>query len=66
MLNLTNRQYDRVKTVALLVAPAFTLIGAVLNIWNVPYTPQITATLAAIDTFVGVAVATLGKNYEEG
>lgn len=65
MLNLTNRQYDRVKTVALLVAPAFTLIGAVLNIWDVPYTPQITATLAAIDTFVGVAVATLGKNYTE-
>lgn len=65
MLNISNKQYDRVKTVALLVAPAFTLIGAVLNIWDVPYTPQITATLAAIDTFVGVAVATLGKNYTE-
>jgi hypothetical protein len=65
MLNLSNKQYDTVKTVALLVAPAFTLIGAVLNIWDVPYTPQITATLAAIDTFVGVAVATLGKTYTE-
>lgn len=66
MLNLSNKQYDTVKTIALLVAPAFTLVGAVLNIWHVPYTPQITATLAAVDTFVGVAVATIGKGYTEG
>lgn len=62
---IDNKIYDRLKTAALLVAPVIVFISSVCSIWNVPHTAEITATLAALDTLIGAAVAILKKQYDE-
>lgn len=62
---IDNKTYDRLKTAALLVAPVIVFISSVCSIWNVPHTAEITATLAALDTLIGAAVAILKKQYDE-
>lgn len=62
---IDNKTYDRLKTAALLVAPVIVFISSVCSIWEIPYTAQITATLAALDTLIGAAVAILKKQYDE-
>lgn len=56
--------YDRLKFIALLVAPVIVLVSALCTIWNIPYCEQICATLAAIDTFIGAVVVIANKNYK--
>jgi hypothetical protein len=51
--------------ISLIGTPAITLIAAVISIWNIPYGAQITATLAAIDTFMGALVVILNANYNK-
>lgn len=62
---MSDKTYDTIKTVALLVAPVITFIGALVSIWNVPYMTEITATLAAIDTLAGAVVIVAKKIYED-
>ena len=52
-MKLSNTVYDKLKLIAWIVAPLITLIGAICTIWGVPNAEKITATLAAIDTFLG-------------
>lgn len=52
-MRLSNRTYDVLKTIAFIIAPLLTFASAVCIIWNVPYSEQITATLAALDTMLG-------------
>lgn len=61
---IDNKTYDRLKTAALLVAPVIVFISSVCSIWDVPHTAEITATLAALDTLIGAAVAILKKQYD--
>ena len=62
---MSDKTYDTIKTVALLVAPVITFIGALVSIWNIPYMTEITATLAAIDTLAGAVVIVAKKIYED-
>lgn len=62
---MSNKTYDVLNLIAKLIAPLSTLISALLVIWNVPYTEQITATLAAINTFVGAIVVTAKASYDK-
>lgn len=62
---MTNKTYDTIKLIALLIAPAVVFVAAVVDIWGIPYGSQIVATLAAIDTFTGAAVAILAANYHK-
>lgn len=62
---INDKIYDALNIVAKLVAPAATLISAILAIWNVPYTEQITATLGAFDVFIGAVVVVLKANYNK-
>lgn len=69
VFDMSNKQYDTIKLLALLAAPILTLISAVVSIWGIPYGEQITATLAAIDAFIGAVVVIAKANYkgeEEG
>lgn len=59
---LSNKAYDILKAIAVYIAPFATFIGAVCIIWGVPYSEQITATLAAFNTLIG---ALLGKSSAE-
>ena len=62
---MSNKTYDTIKAVALIAAPLAVLVSSVLKIWDVPYTAEITATLAAIDTFLGALVAVLKAKYDK-
>lgn len=61
---MSNKTYDTIKTIALFAVPVLTFIGSLCAIWNVPYTEQITATLAAIDTLLGAVVIVAKKLYD--
>ena len=58
---MSDKTYDLIKNVALIVTPIITFLGALVSIWNVPYTAEITATLAAIDTLAGAVVLVAKK-----
>lgn len=51
---MSNKVYDILKDVALYVLPALaTLVIALGNIWGIPYSEAIAATITAVDTFLG-------------
>ena len=62
---INNRLYDVLNIIAKIVAPAITFISAVLAIWHVPYTTEITATLGAFDVFIGALVLVFKANYDK-
>lgn len=61
---MSNKAYDIIKTIALVATPTITFIAAVVSIWNIPHGAEITATLAALDTFLGALVVVLKVNYD--
>lgn len=62
---MSNKTYDIIKKIALLIAPAVVFMTALVDIWGIPYGSSIVATLAALDCFVGVAVEILAANYKK-
>ena len=61
---MSNKTYDTLKTIALLVLPTGTLISAFCNIWNIPYGDQIMQTFAALDVFCGAVVTIAKARYD--
>lgn len=52
---LTNRMYDILKWVTLILLPAISVLYmALAPLWNLPYPVEVAATIAAIDTFLAV------------
>jgi hypothetical protein len=52
---LTNRMYDALKWVTLILLPAASVLYMALSpLWNLPYPTQVAATIAAVDTFLAV------------
>lgn len=64
-MKISNRTYDVIKFIALFVAPICTFFAALVEIWGIPYGPQIVATIAALDTLLGAVVIILKKLYEK-
>ena len=62
---INNKVYDVLNVIAKIVAPAITFISAVLAIWHVPYTTEITATLGAFDVFIGGLVLVFKAKYDK-
>ena len=62
---MNNQTYDNLKFAALCIAPVITFICAVLAIWNIPYTQEITATLAALSTLISAVVAVAKALYDK-
>ena len=62
---MNNNTYDKIKLIALIIAPILVLIGSIATIWKLPHAEQITATLAAIDTCIGAIVAILSHQYNK-
>ena len=53
-MKLTNKQYDILKWIALIVLPAVgTLYFTLSTIWVLPYGDQVVGTITAVDTFLG-------------
>lgn len=64
-MRINNRTYDIIKFIALLIAPICTFIAALVEIWGIPYGPQIVATIAALDTLLGAVVIVLKNIYDK-
>lgn len=61
---MTNKTYDTIKNVALLITPIIVFGCSLVSIWNIPYGAEITATLAAVDTLAGAVVVVANKIYK--
>ena len=63
---MTNRVYDILKWLAMVVLPALgTLYFALAGIWNFPYAQQVVGTLTAVDTFLGVVLGVSAAQYNK-
>lgn len=62
---MTNKTYDTIKTIALLLVPILTLATTLVNIWGIAHADLWAATFAAIDVFVGAVVTVAKKLYDE-
>ena len=62
---MNNKTYDIIKNTALFAAPILVFISAMVSIWNIPHAPEITATLAAVDTLLGGFVIVAKKIYDK-
>ena len=65
-MRITNKVYDVIKWIVTIVIPAIITLYATLgNVWNLPYVEQITATLAAINVFLGAVIQISSSNYNK-
>ena len=65
-MKMTNKTYDVLKFVAMVVLPALaTFYLTISYIWVLPYGEQITATITAIDTLLGALLGLSSKQYDK-
>ena len=61
---MSDKKYDFLKRVGRYVLPALaTCVTTIFEIWNLPYGPQVGATIMAIDTALNVILGISSKNY---
>lgn len=61
---MNNKVYDVLKWIAMLVLPALALlIKTVFTIWNIPYGNEISATIVAINAFLGAILGLSNTMY---
>lgn len=65
-MKMTNKVYDFLKWVAIILLPAIgTLYFALAGIWGFPYGEQFVGTITAIDTFLGVVLGISSAQYKK-
>lgn len=65
-MKLSNKAYDVLKWIAMILLPACaTLYFALAGIWGFPYGEEIVGTITAIDTFLGVILGISTANYNK-
>lgn len=62
---MSNKTYDTLKNIALVIVPIFAWISSIVNICGVPYAETITAILTATDTMIGGLVIVAKQIYEK-
>ena len=62
---LKDKNYDILKTIALIMPLFIVLYEAIGKIWNIPYTEQITLTLTSINAFIGGLVKISNIKYNK-
>lgn len=62
---MSNKTYDILKIIALIILPFSELVSALASIWGLPYGQQIVATLVAIDAFLGALLKVSSDNYHK-
>ena len=62
---MSNKTYDTLKLIALILTPVLAFAASVANIWNIPHAEQIVATLTGIDTLVGAIVVALKSAWDK-
>lgn len=65
-MKLPDNVYNILKYLAQIVLPALaTLYLALAGIWNLPFGEQVSGTIMAIDTFLGVLLGIASANYNK-
>lgn len=63
-MKLDNKTYDTLKWIASLLLPGITTLWlSIGKIWNIPFTAEIGATIAAVTVFMQVVLGISKKNY---
>ncbi len=63
---MSNKVYDILKWVAMIVLPAIgTLYLTLSGIWGLPYGEQIAGSITAIDTFLGAVLMISSNSYKK-
>ena len=62
---MSNKTYDILKVCCLVIIPVIAFISTICEIWNVPYSQQVTATLVALDTLLGAVVKISNDIYNK-
>ena len=63
-MEMSNKVYDVLKWIALVVLPAMSALYLGLSgIWGFPYGEQISGTIALVDTFLGALLGISSANY---
>lgn len=63
---MSNKTYDILKYLAQIVLPALSvLIISFFEIWHIPYGEAISASIMAIDTFMGAILKISSDRYKE-
>ena len=67
MMKMSNKMYDVLKWIAIVVLPAIgTLYFALAGIWGFPYGEQIVGTITAVETFLGIILGISSATYKRG
>lgn len=61
---MTNKTYDTIKIIALLIAPIAAFVAKIGDIWGLPMCGSISATLLAFDVVMGVIVKISADAYK--
>lgn len=61
---MSNKTYDTLKLIALLVLPIGTFLSTFFNIWGIPCAEQIQQTFIALDVFCGALVTISNEIYK--
>lgn len=62
---MTNKTYDALKYVALIIVPALaTFVNAIGVVWGVPHTNDLAMTITAVGVFLGAVLGVSSNNYE--
>lgn len=62
---MNDKTYDIIKAVALIATPILTFATALVSIWNIPFSAELTATFSAIDILCGAIVVVAKKIYDD-
>ena len=61
---MSNKVYDILKWIAIIVMPALsTLVSVVFEIWNIPHGSEIAQTITAVATFLGAVLMVSNAKY---
>ncbi len=65
-MKMTNKTYDILKWIALILLPALaTFYAAIAAVWGLPYTEQVVGTITAVDTLLGTLLKISSDNYNK-
>lgn len=62
---MSDKTYDYLKTLSLLIAPIVVLVTALAQVWGIPEGEKIVATIAAVDVFLGAIVKISADRYQK-
>ena len=62
---MSDKTYDYLKTLSLLIAPIVVLVTALAQVWGIPEGEKIVATIAAVDVFLGAIVKISANRYQK-